>query len=211
MSKLKFEHQADFVKQALDLQKSSDYRNMPVQPQEIATLPKSSKTQANPGKIYRPKRKNISPGEILSRSRKKHHLHVMTPNKISDARITRLLRRPWPNNLTRDEVTPGQNVHYALAQPLTRSQRFCPRRHTVWQESCSLLHSVECGICLCASDCKTDSANSWTCEYCLLRVCSECKAVFDKEGIRALMNRYADGSKTAEAKKAKAHRKSMAV
>ncbi|KAF2154799.1 hypothetical protein K461DRAFT_291712 [Myriangium duriaei CBS 260.36] len=200
----------ELFRQALDLQISSGFVNSIVEP---ATIPMPAKkpvaVDAVPCRVYRPPRSRYPPSEIFRRAQLKYHPLPPPRAKEFSPRTARLLRRGWPQNLVRDDITPVQNVRYALALPLTHTQRFCPGGHGSWHETSNFLYPVECAICLCASDCPTDTAVSWMCELCHVRICAECRAVFDSAGIVGLMDRFADGSDTIEAKKAKMNRRSV--
>lgn len=163
---------------------------------------KRSSPSSRPNQVYRPSRSKYPPAEVFRRIQLKHHPLPPPRAREPSPRTSRLLRRPWPHNLMRDNVATSHSVRYALALPLTDAQRFCHGRHAKWTELNSFMHAVECGICLCASDCTSDTAAIHMCEYCTLTICAECKAVHDLKGIRALMSRYSDGANTVEARKA---------
>ncbi|GAM85865.1 hypothetical protein ANO11243_038740 [Dothideomycetidae sp. 11243] len=199
----------ELFRQALELQISTGYVNQPPQQAAVrSSVEKRFATDAAPCRVYRPPRSKYPPSEVFRRALSRQHPLPPPRGMEPSARTTRLLRRAWPGNLFRDDLTPTQRNRCALALPLSSTQKNCPGNHGKWYETSNLLHPVECAICLCASDCPSDTAVSWMCEYCAIRICAECRAVLDASGMPRLMSRFEDGSKTVEAKKAKMNRRS---
>lgn len=145
----------------------------------------------------------LTPKEFFTKSlyHRQRRRHDSPPENIrNDPRTARLLRKPFPDNLVRDNKIPTDPTRTGLARPLLASQKECRNGHAHWHESSNDISPVECGICLCAGDCLTDTAVFYICEGCALRVCTECKGFHDTGGMRALRGRYKDGSRTIEAR-----------
>ena len=160
----------------------------------------STSVATSPARIYFPVRSKYSPAELFHRTLQRPHAHSTPRKEIEgDPRTLRLLRRSYPASLFRDISGSNANARsVALALPLLQSQKKCPGAHAVWLEGSNYMTAVECGICLCAGDCQNDTAVFWTCEACVLRICAECRSVFEANGAPALMRRYKDGLRTAE-------------
>lgn len=194
-------------------QRTADrYHSLEIEELPKAQVPPSTKPRKPrtagciPCRTYRPQRSKLSPTELFRRTQSAHH-HLPKPQqKESDPRLLRLLRRAWPNNLFRDNPSAPPGVRVALAAPLTPIQSECHNHHSNWRHVSNIPVAVECGVCLRASNFPGDKSGSWLCDYCALRVCSECKAIFDTSGTTAMMARFADGSNTVEGRKAKANR-----
>jgi len=138
-----------------------------------------------------------SASEVFQRAINCNARHNLS-SAMSDPRTARLTRMPYPDCLFRNE--PCSNV--ALALPILPSQLSCHGKHSVWHISLSTSMSspvpVECNVCLCAGDCGTAAEDFWTCGFCSLRVCSECRLVFETRGREGLMRRIIDGSESEE-------------
>ena len=157
----------------------------------------------SPPRAYAPRLTKLSPAEFFSKSlhQAQRRPHDPPPENVkNDPRTARLLRKPYPDNLVRDNKVPTDLTRTGLATPLLASQKECGDGHARWHESNNFISPVECGICLCAGDCLTDTALFFQCGSCALRVCTECKGSHDAGGMRACMARYKDGSRTAEAR-----------
>ncbi|KAF4554254.1 Hypothetical protein D9617_5g071310 [Elsinoe fawcettii] len=205
----------ELFRQALDLQITTRYTNMQHQPKPVhhRVLPE----YPNPSlRVYRPRNK-YSPAQLFRRTLAKQHPLPPPRGRDPSPRIFRLLRRPYPLNLIRDDATSTSthpavaNVRYALAPPILASQRFCHLHHAAWHELGNLWHAVECAICLCAGGCESDTKIMFMCDFCAIRICAECRQVFEEAGIMGLMKRERSGAATVEARRGRANgRNSMA-
>ncbi|PNS15278.1 Ubiquitin carboxyl-terminal hydrolase 45 [Sphaceloma murrayae] len=198
----------ELFRQALDLLVSTNYTNAVPQPKPLPCRQASNEYPSRSLRIYRPRNK-YPPAEMFRRTLVKQHMLPPPRGKDPSSRIVRLLRRPYPLNLVRDSPIPGTGIHYALSDVINPAQRHCHTGHAKWYETNQMLHPAECAVCLCAGDCEHDSKVGWMCGFCGLRVCGECRARFAEKGMRGLMARERDGSKTVEARRGKTGRKSV--
>ncbi|TKX27323.1 hypothetical protein C1H76_0160 [Elsinoe australis] len=194
----------ELFRQALELQIATNFTNHPPQPKSPPRRNTISEYPSRSIRIYRPRIK-YSPAELFRRTLAKQHMLPPPRGKDPSPRTVRLLRRPYPFNLVRDDPAHGSaNIRYALAPPISASQRSCHTHHPKWYEASNLMHPVECAICLYAGDCESDTKVAWMCGFCALRICAECRSVFDEKGMKGLMKRERDGGRTVEARRGRA-------
>ncbi|GAB7345162.1 hypothetical protein MBLNU457_3547t1 [Dothideomycetes sp. NU457] len=151
-------------------------------PHPLPSLPPTT----SPPRAYTPRLGKLSPKEFFTKSlyHNQRRRHDSPPENVrNDPRTARLLRKPFPDNLVRDNKVPTDPTRTGLATPLLASQKECRSGHAHWHESSNDISPVECGICLCAGDCQMDTAIFYICEGCALRVCAECKGFHDNGGM----------------------------
>ncbi|KAG8627145.1 hypothetical protein KVT40_004628 [Elsinoe batatas] len=199
----------ELFRQALQVQVSTNFANNPPQPRPKPRVQAAAEHPNRSLRIYRPRSK-CNPSDLFQRTLGKQHPLPPPRGKDPSPRLIRLSRRPYPPNLLRDGPSPTSthpavaNIRYALAPPLLAPQRSCYLHHASWHEASNLWHAIECAICLCAGDCTSDTKVMWICGFCAIRICAECREVFEEKGMKALMKRERSGAGTIEARRGRA-------
>ncbi|KAF2225167.1 hypothetical protein BDZ85DRAFT_89489 [Elsinoe ampelina] len=199
----------ELFRQALQLQVSTNFTNNPPQPRPRARIHATPEHPNHSLRIYRPRSK-YHPSDLFRRTLAKQHPLPPPRGKDPSPRLVRLSRRSYPLNLLRDEPSPTSthpavaNIRYALAPPILASQRTCHLHHASWHEASNLWHAIECAVCLCAGDCMSDTKVMWICDFCAIRICAECREVFEEKGTKGLMKRERSGAGTIEGRRGRA-------